>query len=252
MCLERPFSVRLAGRRYIIARNLPGQRLGAKAWYWFLRNFLSETFSYEWCPEQPCLCRNGESVLMVHVDDILYTGTRRFWNEQFVPKLKEKFTISNAVLGDSNDSISFLKRKLTKMEKGLMLTPGTNVAKLVESFESYFGTVRVQRVACDNSFQLPDVSAKLTSHDAYAYRSTVGGLLYLARDRPDLAFPVKELSSKMASPTATALHRLRKVMGYVKGTPEFAVTIEEPMAGQGKGRATNDAFWILESLSDSD
>eukprot|EP00435_Cladocopium_sp_Y103_P032843 s2896_g8.t1 len=32
---ERPFSVQLAGRRFIIAKNLPGQRLGAKAWYWF-------------------------------------------------------------------------------------------------------------------------------------------------------------------------------------------------------------------------
>jgi len=96
---ERPFSVRLAGRRFIIAKNLLGQRLGATAWYWFLRRYLSETFSYEWCPEQPCLCKNSESVLMVHVDDVLYTGTRRFWDERFVPKLKEKFTISHSVLG---------------------------------------------------------------------------------------------------------------------------------------------------------
>ena len=108
---ERPFSVRLAGRRFNIAKNLPGQRLGAKAWYWFLRRYLSEAFSYEWCPEQPCLCKNSESVLMVHVDDVLCTGTRRFWDEQFVPKLREKFTISHSVLGDTGDSISFLKRK---------------------------------------------------------------------------------------------------------------------------------------------
>ena len=116
----------------------------------------------------------------------------------------------------------------------------------------HFGTVRVQRVACDNGFQLPDVSANLTSHDAHAYRSAVGGLLYLARDRPDFAFPVKELSAKMAQPTVTALQRLRKVMGYVKGTPEFAVTTEEPTAENGKWKTTNEAFWILESVSDSD
>eukprot|EP00435_Cladocopium_sp_Y103_P068164 s313_g31.t1 len=137
---EKPFAVKLAGRKYIIAKNLPGQRLGAKAWYWFFRNYLTTTFNYEWCTEQPCLCKNKDSVLMLHVDDVLFTGTKR---------------------------------------------------------------------------------------------SAVGGLLYLARDRPDLAFPVKELSSKMAQPTVTALQRLRKVMGYVKGTQEYAVVIGEPTPGQG-------------------
>ena len=124
----------------------------------------------------------------------------------------------------------------------MVLTPSTNVSKLVETFESHFGAVRVQRVACDNGFHLPDVSAQLTARDAFAHRSAVGGLLYLARDRPDLAFPVKELSSKMSQPTVTALQRLRKVMGYVKGTPEYAVMLEEPEAGQGKWKTTNDAF----------
>ena len=52
----KPFAVTLAGRKYIIAKNLPGQRLGAKAWYWFFRDFLSKVFGYEWCTEQPCLC----------------------------------------------------------------------------------------------------------------------------------------------------------------------------------------------------
>ena len=84
------------------------------------------------------------------------------------------------------------------------------------------------------------------------YRSAVGGLLCLARDRPDLLFCVKELSAKMAQPTVTALQRLKKVMGYVKGTSSYAVVIAEPEAGQGKWKNTNESFWVLESASDSD
>lgn len=53
---SKPFGVRLAGRKYIIARNLPGQ-----AWNWYFCTYLSTTYGYEWCTEQPCLCRNDQS-----------------------------------------------------------------------------------------------------------------------------------------------------------------------------------------------
>ena len=38
---EEPTQVLLHGRSYVLLKNLPGQRLGAKAWYWCLRNFMS-------------------------------------------------------------------------------------------------------------------------------------------------------------------------------------------------------------------
>ena len=126
-----------------------------------------------------------------------------FSEEQFLPKLKAQFTISSTVLEDGVDSISFLKRKFVKVDHGLALVPGTNIDKLVRNFEGHFGPVRIQQVACDESIQLPAVSAGLVSHDAYAYRSAVGGLLYLARDCSDLLFPVKELPAKTAQPTVT-------------------------------------------------
>ena len=154
-----------------------------------------------------------ETVLMVHMDDVLFTGTRKFFGG----------TVSSK---DGVDSISFLKRKFVKVDHGLALVPGTNIDKLVRNFEGHFGPVRIQQVACDGSIQLPDVSAGLVSHDAYAYRSAVGGLLYLARDRSDLLFPVKELPAKTAQPTVTLWQRLKKFMGYVKGTASYAVVLQ--------------------------
>ena len=74
----------------------------------------------------------------------------------------------------------------------------------------------------------------------------------MARDRPDFLFCGKELSAKMATPTFTALQRLKKVMGYVKGTSTYAVVLSEPEGGQRKWENTNSAYWVLESASDSD
>ena len=89
------------------------------------------------------------------------------------------------------------------------------------------------------------LSAELSCDQAFGYRSVVGTCLYLARDRPDLLFAVKELSGSMAKPTVTALQRLRKLVGYLKTNPDV------PIAGQGKWKAS-DRHWILESFRDSD
>ena len=49
--------IKVGNKSYVVLRNLPGQRQGARSWYQFRRAFLDRTFNVEWCLEQPCLCR---------------------------------------------------------------------------------------------------------------------------------------------------------------------------------------------------
>ena len=84
--------IKVGDESYVVLRNLLGQRQGAKSWYQFLRAFLDKTFNVEWCPGQPCLCRGVEFCLLTHVDDIMYAGSRKFWNEVgFSPCFSESF-----------------------------------------------------------------------------------------------------------------------------------------------------------------
>lgn len=122
---------------------------------------------------------------------------------------------------------------------------------MVQLFEKNFGAVRSQMIPCDGGINTEDLSSELPPREAFAYRSVVGTCLYLARDRPDLLYTVKELSGAMSRPTYTALQRLKKLVGYLKATPDFCVLLDYPVGGQGKWRAT-DRFWILETDSDSD
>ena len=66
--------------------------------------------------------------------NVLFVGKRKFWEEQFLPKLKEQFSVSASVLEGEGSSISFLKQKLVRVDHVLAL--GTNIDKLVENFES--------------------------------------------------------------------------------------------------------------------
>ena len=56
---EKLVGVSLYNQQYIIKGNLPGLRLGAKSWYWFFRNYVSEVLQCEWSVEQPGV-QNGQ------------------------------------------------------------------------------------------------------------------------------------------------------------------------------------------------
>ena len=246
-----PMLVTLLGQTYTVRKNLPGQCLGARSWYWYLRDFLSTEMDFKWCSEQPCLARNAHCCIMVHVDDILFCGNRDYWMKTFLVKFAAKFKISHSELEGMDSEISFLQRRIKRVSTGLALLPGTSAEKVIKLFEDHFGKVRNQSIPCDGGIHTEDLSAELSCDQAFAFRSVVGTCLYLARDRPDLLFTVKELSGSMSKPTLTALQRLRKLVGYLKTTPEYCVLLDVPIGGQGQWKSS-DKHWILESFSDSD
>ena len=195
--------------------------------------------------------KGPQGVFMLHVDDILFCGHADWWKNVVVPEFQKRFAISWDELAGVGSSISFLKRRILKTEKGLALIPGTHAEKVIKTYEEHFGRVRTQTVPSDQAVLAEDLTEELSARDSFAYRSVVGVCLYLARDRPDLLFPVKELSGFMSRPTHGALQKLKKLIGYLKSTSDYCVVLEPPVPGQGKWRST-ERFWVLESFTDAD
>lgn len=189
---------------------------------------------------------------MVHVDDLLFVGDTQYWRDTVLPTFQAKFSTSFSELGGTDTEIKFLKRKIIKTEDGLMLVSATDPMKVVETFEKLFGPARAQQIPCDGSIQLEDKSKSLSTMDSSSYRRVVGMLLYLSRDRPDLLFATKELSSKMSSPTLVALQRLRKVIGYIKQMGSVGIKLTVPIPGCGRWKKGSDSVWLLETFSDAD
>ena len=115
-----------------------------------------------------------------------------------------------------------------------------------------YGKVRSSMVPCDGSIQVEDVSSQLNPGDASFYRSIIGSLLYLTRDRPDLMFVIKELSGRMSKPAAFSIQCLKRVIGYMQGTADACLVLQAPTPGCGKVKQSSWKFWVLESFSDSD
>ena len=66
-------------------RVLPGQRVGAKAWFDFFTEYLTEELNYMFSAECPRLGRNEKSILWIRVDDWVFTGCPKYTNEICLP-----------------------------------------------------------------------------------------------------------------------------------------------------------------------
>ena len=115
-----------------------------------------------------------------------------------------KSAIQNSRIGSE---ISFLKRKICRTERSLALLPGYKCWKGGWALWAVLGKTRPQTIPCDSSIQVEDRSA----------------------------FTVKELSGAMSRPTCTALQRLKKMVGYLKSTPDYCVLLEIQLWVKGDG-----------------
>ena len=225
---ERPLQIATNTGHYKVLKNIPGQRIGAKAWYEFLRSYLENELNFTFDVVNPCLGRKGAGsefiCVLVHVDDVMFTG-RQKPVDAFVDKLKEKFDVEVSMIKNHNDEFSFLKRKYIYVPEGLLVRPGQYATRMIKTFEDNYGPVRKQRLPATSDIQDADGTNAVPHEDASVFRSIVGMGIYLSQERLDISFAIKELASKMASPTELAMQRARRLVGYLKGTRQETLSI---------------------------
>ena len=180
---EEPLRLKMQGGDFIVLKNLPGQMIGAKAWFDYFSKFLAEELGFEACRLNPCLLRSKKAVLLVHVDDVMVKGESKYILQEFVPKVRSKFDASLSTMTKVGEKISFLKRTYQRLEDGILITPGHNIENMLEVFEGYYGMVRAQKVPCDGSIQVEDVSLELDVNESTIYRSLVGMATLLSRSK---------------------------------------------------------------------
>ena len=97
---------------YVLERLLPGQRVGASAWYNFAKQMLEES-GMENFPKEPTLFRSGstseKSGMILHADDGLLASSKKE-RERLLGKIGNKVTLQmSRPLVEIGDEIEFLK-----------------------------------------------------------------------------------------------------------------------------------------------
>ncbi|CAK9043853.1 Copia protein, partial [Durusdinium trenchii] len=155
---ERPLRIITTMGEYKVLRNLPGQRIGAKAWYEHLRSYLIEQQGFEFDIINPCLGKKGAG------EDLGEASIR----VQYIGQMKEKFDIEVNMAKEYGEEFSFLKRKYVYTAEGLLVKPGGYAANMVKTFEDYFGPVRRQRIPATADIQ--DYDGSSTARDGEGAR----------------------------------------------------------------------------------
>ena len=252
---EENLQIVAGGKRYRVLKNLPGQRLGAKAWYTYLTNFLSEK-GFMFHTENPCLgklklCEEEGSVfVLIHVDDLMFYGDVAKVNS-FIQVLKSKFEISISQMKDVGEEFQFLKRTYRLESDGLAVKPGRYSDDMIENYEKAYGPVNAQKLPAGPEIKDTDGSDLLDAEHASLFRSLVGSGIYLAQERLDIAFTIKELAASMSNPTASSMAKMKRLVGYLKETKDQYMHLPYPVRGQGIV-IRSGAKWLLETFADAD
>jgi hypothetical protein len=70
-----------------------------------------------------------------------------------------------------------------------------------------------------------DIEENLSPADHSLYRTVVGKLLYIATERPDMQYAVKERSRSLSSPTQGDMKELKKLARYLAGTMDVVLEL---------------------------
>jgi hypothetical protein len=219
-----------------LVKSLYGLKQASRQWYAKLSQFLI-TIGYIQMPSDPTLFTKRTSTsftcLLVYVDDIVLTGDCLEEIQATKGSLHQTFGIK-----DIGVLKFFLGLEVAHSDQGITLCQRKYCLDLLTD---------TGNLGCKPSSIPMDPSHRLHQDDSTPheniteYRTLVGKLLYLTSTRPDIAFPVQQLSQFLDAPTSLHFKAAHKVLRYLKGSPGTGLFFPRNSSLQLSG--FSDADW---------
>jgi len=158
---------------------------------------------------------------MVHGDDFVSVASDKQlkWMKTV---LEGKFETKTVIIGpEINDqkSARVLNRIITFTEYGVEYEADQRHAESIVKEMNMTDAKSLSAPGSDEPYLSDTKDKLLNSHYETIYRSIVAKANYLAADRPDIQFAVKECAKHMSNPTEESWIKLKKLARYLKGKP---------------------------------
>ena len=156
---------------------------------------------------------------MVHGDDYLCTGdeSQLLWLES---SLKSRYEIKSVMLGGGKDDEQEMRvsnRIITWTPQGIAYEPDQRHVEIILNELALENAKPVNTPWCTETQAREEDNTSLEGSEATKFRSIIARANYLAMDRPDIQFTVKEISRNMAKPNKGCWGKLKRLGRYLKG-----------------------------------
>ena len=180
----------------------------------------------------PCLYWHPKRKVkaLVHGDDFVSSGARSAIGG-FNKLLKGRFDIKTQVVGPDEKrgevkEAKILNRVVRWTTEGFELEADQRHAELiVEQLRLSDAKGVVSPGEVEKPSDAEENDEELPKDEAGLFRSIAARANYLAQDRPDIMFAVKEICSKMATPTRGAWKALKRLGRYLVNKPRMVMNL---------------------------
>jgi len=170
--------------------------------------------------------------LLVYVDDIVLVGTHLDEFKKIKGILDQNFDIK-----DLGILKFFLGLEVTHSSSGISLCQRQYCLNLLTD-SGVLGSKPVSTPMDPGSHLHNDDGALF--EDVACYRRLIGRLLYLTTTRPDITFPVQQLSQFLSKPTLCHFRAAQRVLHYLKGAPGQGLFFSRKSSLQLHGYSDSD------------
>ena len=214
-----------------LMKSIYGMRQASRIWNQTFHNAISQ-WGFERLDCKWCIYRRtsptGTVIFAVHVDDIVATGSTPEEIDGFRDQLKTQWEITE--LGEPKLALG-IAISCDRANHTVSLSQTIKIDNLVKEYGQLDAHAVDTPMVAGLQLRRPDKSAPIPTDVAEwfertPYRPLVGSLMYLAiATRPDIAYAVGRLSSFVDCYRPEHWEAAIRVLRYLKGTKDYALTL---------------------------
>ena len=205
--------------------------LSAAMLFWKdLSGFLADE-GFEPNPYDSCvmnkLINKKQCAVLWHVDDLKLSHVDDAVNESLLARLNERHGKESPLAVTRGDLHDYLGMTIDYGTDGkVIIRMDDYVENMLEELPEDMGGVAATP-AGEHLFKVNDGAEKLSRENSDVFHSTTAKLLFLCkRARPDIQTPIAFLCTRVIKPDTDDYKKLRRVMGYLRGTKKLCLTLE--------------------------
>lgn len=207
-----------------LKKALYGLKQAGREWNQLITSFLINSGDWKQCESEPCLFKRvrnttGKMYAAIFVDDFTAAVENEGDWKKFVEELSQQFEISE------NEDLKWVLGIQIHQQNGVVtMNQATYINSMLEDFNMEDSNPSLTPMTKDRLDQ--DTASHTKKPDeTIPYQNLVGALQHAVRStRPDINFATNFASTKNKSYTSTDWKAAKRILSYLKGTKEAAIS----------------------------